>query len=268
MGEGIKIWQHSQMEYQMKLNEVFGANQRVLNIYISAGYPKLESLGTILPALEASGVDIIEIGIPYSDPIADGPTIQRSNSIALENGITVDTIFDQISACPVKTPLILMGYFNTVLQFGVEAFCKRCHDVGVSGVILPDLPLDLYLNRYVPIFKKYALHNICLITPETSEERIRQIDLHSSSFIYAVSSSSTTGKNKSVKDAADYLQRIQSMQLSSPLMVGFNIKTSDDFDFVCDYAAGGIIGSAFLLALEKSKDIKETTHQFIKAIRS
>ena len=167
---------------------------RLLNIYVTAGFPKLNSLEKILPALEKGGADIVEIGMPYSDPLSDGPTIQESSTQAIKNGITTDLIFEQIKHIDSNIPLLLMGYFNTVYQYGVEKFCEKCKDIGISGLIIPDLPIDIYLNNYKKAFESNNISNIFLVTPETSKERIKLIDKLSSSFIYAVSSSSTTGK--------------------------------------------------------------------------
>jgi tryptophan synthase alpha chain len=251
----------------MKIQELFKLpKQNLLNIYFTAGYPELESLPVLLESLAASGVDMVEIGLPYSDPLSDGPVIQNSSSIALKNGINLQLIFDQLAANPTSIPKIMMGYFNTVLQFGVTKFCQMCEQTGVSGIILPDLPIDIYLKKYKATFEKHGLSNIFLITPETSEKRIRYIDQHSTSFIYAVSSSSTTGKKKGIREAENYLDRIGKMDLEHPIMVGFNIATPEDFAFACKYAQGGIIGSAFIKHISSGKDLATDTAAFIKFI--
>ncbi len=251
----------------MTINELFAKPKRqLLNIYFTAGYPEKESMLELLPALEKSGVDMVEIGIPYSDPLSDGPTIQNSNSIALKNGITLDLIFEQLTVSDSRIPKIMMGYFNSVLQYGVEKFCKKCKENKISGIILPDLPLDIYKQHYQSLFEQYGLSNIYLITPQTTEERIRLIDKNSTSFIYAVSTSSTTGSNTGIQGAQNYLQRIQNMNLKSPIMIGFNIKTSHDFQFACRYATGGIIGSAFIKYIANSREISLDTQTFIQSI--
>lgn len=253
----------------MRLQELFKQEQKpLLNIYFSAGFPQIDSLPVLLESLESAGADMVEIGIPYSDPLSDGPTIQHSNSIALENGITLELIFQQLEASSTDIPKIMMGYFNSILQFGVENFCKRCFENGISGVILPDLPLEIYQKRYQAIFEKYHLSFILLITPETSEERIRYIDQHSTSFIYAVSSAGTTGTKKGIQGAEKYLQRIQYMNLKTPVMVGFNISRPEDFQFASKYTSGGIIGSAFIKQIENSENLPQDTQQFINYIKS
>jgi tryptophan synthase alpha chain len=252
----------------MMIQELFKNNkERLLNIYFTAGFPELNSMPDILASLEAAGVDMVEIGMPYSDPLSDGPTIQDSNSIALKNGITTDMIFDQLAECSSTIPKIMMGYFNAVYLYGFEKFCEQCEKNGVSGVILPDLPIDIYLEKYQAIFERYNLSNIFLITPETNAERIRFIDEHSTSFIYAVSSSSTTGKGTGIQSAQPYLEKIKAMNLKTPIMVGFNISTKEDFEFASTYAAGGIIGSAFIKHIKGSENLKKDTTTFIHSVK-
>ena len=251
----------------MTIQDLFSqSKKRLLNIYFTAGFPKIDSLPVILNSLTTAGVDMVEIGIPYSDPLSDGPVIQNSSSIALKNGINLGIIFEQLIASPSPIPKIMMGYFNTVLQFGIQEFCKKCEQSGVSGVILPDLPIDIYLKQYKKTFEQYGLSNIFLITPETSEKRIRYIDQHSSSFIYAVSSSSTTGKKQGIQDAESYLLRISKMELKNPIMVGFNISTATDFAFAGKYARGGIIGSAFIKHIGHGKSLADDAKEFITMI--
>jgi len=253
----------------MRLLELFKHVQKpLLNIYFSAGFPQLDSLPVLLESLESAGADMVEIGIPYSDPLSDGPTIQHSNSTALENGITLEFIFQQLETSSTSIPKIMMGYFNSILRFGVESFCRRCSETGISGIILPDLPLEIYQKKYQKTFKKYGLSFILLITPETSTERIRYIDQHSTSFIYAVSSAGTTGTKKGIQGAEKYLEKIKSMNLKTPVMVGFNISKPEDFKFASKYTRGGIIGSAFIKHIENSNNLSKDTHQFINYIKS
>jgi tryptophan synthase alpha chain len=251
------------------MNELFkNPKEPLLNIYFTAGFPQLNSMPQILEGLETAGVDMVEIGIPYSDPLSDGPTIQDSNSIAIKNGITTELIFDQLAECNSSIPKIMMGYYNAVYLYGVEKFCAQCKKNGVSAVILPDLPIDIYLDKYKPIFNKYGISVIFLITPETTEERIQFIDEHSTSFIYAVSSSSTTGKGTGIKSAQPYLEKLKAMNLNSPIMIGFNISTKEDFDFATTYDSGGIIGSAFIKHIKESKNLKQDTTSFIQSIKN
>lgn len=251
----------------MNIQEVFKQdNGSLLNIYFTAGYPTIDSMPVLLDALSESGVDMVEIGIPYSDPLCDGPTIQNSNAIALKNGISLELIFEQLRTYPTAIPKIMMGYYNSVLQFGMENFCQKCAECGVSGVILPDLPIDLWLEKYKLIFAQYSLSNIFLISPETPEDRIRYIDDHSSSFIYAVSSSGTTGGEQGIQGSEVYLKRISQMQLNHPILVGFNISKATDFEFASRYARGGIIGSAYIKQLANSHNLKQDTKNFISSI--
>ena len=243
-------------------------NKKLLSIYFTAGYPKLEDTVEILQQLENSGVDMVEIGMPFSDPLADGPTIQKSSQAALKNGMTTDLLFRQLKGIrkKVSIPLIIMGYFNPVLQFGVENFCKKCAEVGIDGLILPDLPLAEYEEHYAGIFKKYNLINIFLITPQTSEERIRKIDTASEGFIYMVSSASVTGSSSGFGDEQEsYFKRIEALQLKNPQIVGFGINNSEIFQQATKYAKGAIIGSAFIKVL--SDEGKAGISSFIKSIR-
>ncbi len=237
-----------------KIQNKLSENKRLLSIYFTAGYPKLDDTVEILQELEKSGVDLVEIGLPFSDPLADGPTIQASSQEALKNGMTTDLLFQQLKdvRATVSIPLILMGYFNPVLQFGVENFCKKCAEVGIDGLILPDLPLAEYEEHYAEIFKKYELINIFLITPQTSEERIRQIDSASEGFIYMVSSASVTGSSDGFgEEQENYFERIASMKLNSPLIVGFGISDSKSFQQATKNTNGAIIGSAFIKMLSE-----------------
>lgn len=240
----------------------------LLNIYCTAGYPNLNDLPTIVNALHDAGVDMVEIGIPYSDPIADGETIQQSNKIALENGITIKKIFEQVKACTPEIPKIMMGYFNPVLQYGIERFCKQAKDSGVDALIIPDLPIEIYESRYRAIFEQHGLSNIFLISPHTTEERMRKIDELSDSFIYAVSSSSITGHGQGIASSETYLQGLKELALSRPVLVGFNISSDDDLAMVHQHANGGIIGSAFIRHLQDRKDIAQASQEFVSTITS
>lgn len=259
---------------ERRLGKLFAHKKnQVLNIYCTAGFPQLSSTIPIMQALQANGADIIELGIPYSDPLADGPVIQESGGIALQNGMSIKMLFDQLKTMRsdegvpnITIPVILMGYLNPVLQYGFEKFCKDAAALGVDGFIFPDIPIREYETIYEPVMKKYGLDFIFLVTPETSEERIRKIDELTSGFIYAVSSSSTTGKDKDFSDVEKYLQRLQNMQLKNPVLVGFGIKDRNTFDSACKFANGAIIGSAYIKALQANSDIKQTTKTFLEGI--
>ena len=243
-----------------------------LNVYFTAGYPQLNDTRRVLSALQEAGVDLVEIGMPYSDPVADGETIQQSNQQALENGMTVRLLFEQLDgmrADGITVPVLLMGYVNPVIQFGIEQFCKRCAEVGVDGLILPDMPMDVYLREYKAIFEKYGLLNIFLVTPQTSEARIRQIDSVSEGFIYTVSSASVTGSKNGVSDNMEvYFDRINAMDLRNPRLIGFGIKDRATFDKACRYAHGAIIGSAFIRILQDSKAFEREIKDFIGSIKA
>ncbi len=241
----------------------------ILNVYCTAGYPQLDSTLTVMQALQDNGADIIELGMPYSDPLADGPVIQASGSKALENGMTIEVLFQQLAGFrkSINIPVILMGYMNPVLQYGFENFCKDAKDADIDGLILPDLPEFEFETEYGDIIKKYKLDFIFLVTPETSEERLRKLDALSSGFLYAVSSSATTGSDKDFNAVEKYLERLQTMQLKNPVLVGFGIKDKDTFASACKYANGAIIGSAFIKALSEHNTITESVKQFMGTIR-
>ncbi|MBN2349283.1 MAG: tryptophan synthase subunit alpha [Bacteroidales bacterium] len=241
----------------------------ILSVYFTAGYPKLTDTGILIKTLAKSGVDMIEVGMPFSDPLADGPVIQHSSEIALLNGITMKLYFEQIFQVrsEVDLPLIFMGYLNMVIQFGPENFCAHCKDAGIDGVILPDMPVEIYKKEFRPIFEKYDLYPVFLITPQTSEERIKQLDAASKGFLYIVSSSSTTGiKHKIEHEQIEYFKRIQKIALKNPGIIGFGISNKDTFQQACAYAHGAIIGSAYIKILENSTDIEKDTQRFIEQI--
>jgi tryptophan synthase alpha chain len=243
----------------------------ILSIYFTAGYPNLDSSVGIIRTLSQAGADMIEIGMPFSDPMADGPVIQNSNQVALKNGMNLKLLFKQLSEVrkEVEIPLILMGYLNPVLQFGVENFCAECSRVGIDGLILPDLPPHIYTEEYIAIFNKYCLHNILLISPQTSSERISALDKISKGFIYIVSSSSVTGARKSFNDdQISYFRRVNGMDLKNPCLIGFGISNHETFADAGKYSRGGIIGSGFVKILGKEGNTNENIIQYIKEIKN
>lgn len=253
-----------------RIDQLFETKQqRVLNVYFTAGYPRLNDTLSIMECLEQSGADLIEVGIPFSDPVADGPTIQESNGIALKNGMTLKLLLAQLKEMrkTVSVPVVLMGYINPVVQYGIEAFCKKCAEIGVDGLILPDLPMFEYLNAYKPVFDQHGIYNIFLITPQTSETRIREIDENSNGFIYMVSSASTTGAKASISaDQSDYFARVKGMNLKNPTLIGFGISNAQTFDKACANANGAIIGSAFIKAISQVGEMKSNIETFVKSV--
>lgn len=241
---------------------------RVLNVYCTAGYPELKSTLEVLKSLQSAGADMIEIGMPYSDPLADGPVIQQSSARAIENGMTMKRLFADLKDFrkDVEVPVVLMGYMNPVLQFGFEKFCALAAETGIDGLILPDLPMYEYETEYGAIINKYGLKFIFLVTPETSEERVRKLDELSTGFLYAVSSSSTTGNEKNMNSQVGYFKKLSGMKLKNPILIGFGIKDKATFDAACKYSNGAIIGTAYIRALEKSDSIAATTKEFINGI--
>ncbi|PXW14869.1 tryptophan synthase alpha chain [Chryseobacterium sp. CBTAP 102] len=240
-----------------------------LNIYFTAGIPQLEDTADIIQLIQDSGADMIEIGMPYSDPVADGPVIQKAHELALQNGMTIEKLLSQLKAIKdeIKIPVILMGYINPVLSFGFEKFCAACAESGVSGLILPDLPPIEFEKNYQHILKQYHLNFTFLVTPETSDERMIYLDSLSSGFLYAVSSSSTTGNENAVLKNEDYLSRLASLPLKNPVMIGFGIKSKEDFENVTEKADGGIIGTSFVNILLKDKNWKKSAIDFIHSIK-
>jgi len=242
--------------------------KKLLSIYFTAGYPQLDDTKKIIQDLEKSGVDFIEIGLPFSDPLADGPTIQESSTRALKNGMTTNLLFEQLKDIreSVNIPLIMMGYFNPMLQYGVEKFCKKCRETGIDGLIIPDLPVDVYNEQYKSIFEKYGLINVFLITPQTSDERIRFIDSVSNGFIYMVSSASVTGSTKGFgEETKAYFKRIAAMELVNPQIIGFGISDQKTFQDATKFASGAIIGSAFVKHLTVNGS--GGTSSFVNSIR-
>lgn len=240
-----------------------------LSIYYTAGYPNLDSTLVIAESLEKAGVDFLEIGIPYSDPVADGPVIQESSGVALKNGMSVEVLFNQLADLRkrITIPIFLMGYFNPVLQYGVERFCKKCAEVGVDGVIIPDLPMYEYKELYQDIFQKSKVSNVFIVTPQTAEERIREIDSLSNAFIYLISSSATTGKNLKVsEESSTYFKRMQAMKLKTPIVIGFGISNHETFAHANQYADAAIIGTAFVRLLGE-KNYLERIPAFVKEVK-
>ena len=241
--------------------------KKLLSIYFTAGYPSLGDTPEVIRNLQSAGVDMIEIGLPFSDPLADGPTIQASSTQALDNGMTTDKLFKQLAGIrdEVSIPMLIMGYFNPILQYGIEEFCIKCAETGIDGLIIPDLPVDVFHQKYLPIFEKHGLYNVFLITPQTSDERIKYIDSISKGFIYMVSSASTTGAiNTFDKGQEDYFQRIQRLDLKTPQIVGFGISNNATFQQATKHSDGAIIGSAFVKFLKENSIDK--IPQFVDSI--
>jgi len=251
-----------------RINQTLNQDKKLLSIYFTAGFPQLEDTVPILEQLQEADVDMIELGLPFSDPLADGPTIQESSTQALRNGMTTDKLFTQLEGirARIHVPLIVMGYFNPMMQYGVERFCKRCQEVGIDGLIIPDLPADVYHTQYQSLFQQYGLLNMFLITPQTPDERIRYIDQVSEGFIYMVSSAATTGAQGSFGDTQQhYFQRIADMKLQSKLLVGFGISNAETYQAAVAHSQGAIIGSAFIKHLEANGN--QSVQDFVKTIR-
>lgn len=255
-----------------RIKELFQQKQHnILSVFCTAGFPELDSIVPVLEELQANGVDVVEIGMPFSDPTADGPVIQHSNTIAIQNGMTLKVLFSQLKKIREKIhiPLVLMGYINPAMQYGIDNFLKDAQDCGIDGVIIPDLPIYEYETFYKEKFKQYQIQNIFLVTPQTSEQRIRKIDVLSDAFIYIVSSNAITGGNSSIQyEQENYFQRIKNMQLKNPTLIGFGIKDKSTFDTACNYSNGAIIGTAFINAIDKSTNFKNDIQQFINKIKA
>jgi len=256
-----------------RINQLFAQKKdNILSIYFTAGYPNLNNTEAIIKNLTEAGADLIEIGIPFSDPMADGPTIQQSSQQALDNGMSLKLLFEQIQSIrsQVDTPLILMGYLNPILQYGIKRFCKKCKEVGIDGLIFPDLPMIEYEEEYQPLFAENNLHNIFLITPQTSDQRIRKIDALSSGFIYMVAAAATTGAKQQIAQSQQaYFERINAMNLSNPRLIGFGISNHETYAKACRYANGVIIGSAFIkhIADTQNDELPQHINDFVQKIR-
>ena len=251
-----------------RIDQKFRENKKLLSIYFSAGFPSLEDTVPILKNLQTAGVDMVEIGLPFSDPLADGPTIQASSTQAIRNGMTTEKLFSQLEGIRkhIKIPLVLMGYFNPMMQYGIEKFCSRCETIGIDGIIIPDLPIDVYHENYKALFDKHGLYNMFLITPQTSEARIKYIDKVSNGFIYMVSSASVTGAKSTFGNTqTEYFKRIATLKLKTPTVIGFGISDQETYKIACDQSRGAIIGSAFIEFLKKEGE--EKIGSFIKSIR-
>lgn len=250
-----------------RINSKLSENKKLLSIYFTAGYPTINDTVSIIQELEKNGVDMIEIGLPFSDPLADGPTIQASSTAALNNGMSTDLLFDQLKNIrkTVQIPLLIMGYFNPMFQYGIEAFCKKCNEIGIDGLIIPDLPLKEYQDQYKETFESNNLKNIFLITPQTSNDRIQEIDAVSNSFIYMVSSSSVTGSSGSFGEKeSSYFERIAALNLKNPQIIGFGINSKETFQAAVKHQKGAIIGSAFINFLNTND--KSEVKSFIKQL--
>ena len=254
-----------------RIDQLFQTHKdHVLSIYFCAGTPTLEGTAEVIRTLEQKGVQMIEIGIPFSDPMADGPVIQHAATQALRNGMTLRKLFGQLEQIrtDVRIPLVLMGYLNPIMQYGFENFCRQCQACGIDGVIIPDLPYKDYLESYRPIARQYGIHVIMLITPETSEERVREIDTHTDGFIYMVSSAATTGAQQDFNEQKRaYFKKIEGMHLNNPLMVGFGISNKATFQAACEHASGAIIGSKFVTLLEEEKDPEKAITRLKEALK-
>ncbi|HLT72819.1 MAG TPA: tryptophan synthase subunit alpha [Cyclobacteriaceae bacterium] len=255
-----------------RITQLFSSGRKdLLSVYYTAGYPGLEDTAAIAGWLEAAGVDFIELGIPFSDPVADGPTIQASNKVALDNGMNLHLLIKQVKELrkKVQIPVILMGYLNPVMQYGMEQFCADAVEAGVDGLILPDMPMEEYLNVYRQLFEKHNLSNTFLISPTTSEARIRKIDSVTNGFIYAVAASSTTGARDSFsEDQVKYFSKLQSLGLHNPFMIGFGISNAGTFTTACTYGSGAIVGSAFINVLREARDLEKDIQAFVSSLKN
>lgn len=246
-------------------------NKPLLTLFFTAGYPRKNDTVTIIREAAKSGADIIEVGMPFSDPVAEGKTIQNSSATALRNGINLDLIFEQVAEArkSVALPLILMGYVNPVMQYGIEKFCQKARDAGVDGVILPDLPVEVYVHEYRALFEQYGIYNIMLITPQTTEARVQKLDRHTQGFLYMVSSASVTGNVLNVdQEKANWFEKIRNMQRKNPVQIGFGIHDKASFDKAGEYADGIIIGSAFIRALEQAGSLEDNIRNFVTQFKN
>lgn len=255
-----------------RIDKLFNEKKHgILSVYFTAGYPEYDATAGTIAELASQGVDMVEIGIPFSDPMADGPVIQQSSTVALNNGMTLKKLFGQLEGIRqrVGIPLVMMGYLNPIMQYGIEEFCRSCKETGIDGMIIPDLPFADYIRDFKPVISKYGLHCIMLITPETSDERIKLIDRNTDGFIYMVSTASTTGAKESFDAGTTaYFSRVNAMGLRNPRMIGFGISNKATFDTACEYAAGGIIGSAFVRQIGESADVKDAVRKLIAKVRN
>jgi len=254
-----------------RLENTFRDKTNILNVYLTAGFPSLNDTVKVVQELANNGVNMVEIGMPFSDPLADGPTIQSSSEIAIKNGITLALIFDQIKEIrrTVQIPIILMGYYNQMIQYGVEEFVKKATEVGVDGLIIPDLPLDIYQKKYKSLFEQYDLKVSFLITPQTTEKRILEIANESTAFLYVVSSYAITGSKSVIEEyQTTYFKNIAALNIQTPKLIGFGISNRTSFQKACEYANGAIIGSAFIKAINNSSnDLRQTIKEFVKSIK-
>ena len=252
-----------------RINQLFQQKSKnILSVYFTAGFPKLDDTIPTLQCLQNNGIDLVEIGVPFSDPMADGIVIQNSSHKALQNGMSIRKLFEQLTSvrANIHIPLIMMGYLNPIMQFGFEAFCKECSRVGVDGMIIPDLPMADYLSDYKEIAQRYDLEFIFLITPETSDARIREIDSHTNGFIYMVSSAAVTGTQNSFDNKVDYFNRINAMNLKNPRLIGFGISNKSTIEMVCNYSSGAIVGSAFIKVLDEVQDVEKGVTLLLKKL--
>jgi len=271
VGTNLLNTHHSQLKTQImnRIEKTFKNNKNILNVYLTAGFPNLNNTIEIVQELAKNGVDMVEIGMPFSDPLADGPTIQNSSQVAIKNGITLELIFNQVEEIrkTVNIPIVLMGYYNQVLQYGADAFFEKAKSVGVDGFIIPDLPLDIYEKEHQQKVAGLGLDIIFLITPQTTNDRIKLIDSKTSGFLYVVSSFAITGSKSDIQQSQiDYFKRINSLNLKNPKLIGFGISDKKTFDTACDHAEGAIIGSAFIKAIDESNNIKQSVKEFITTV--
>lgn len=253
-----------------RLENTFRDKKEILNVYLTAGFPKLNDTVELVKELANNGVNMVEIGMPFSDPLADGPTIQNSSEVAIKNGITLDLIFQQVEEIrkTVQIPIVLMGYYNQMLQYGVEEFVKKATEIGVDGLIIPDLPLDIYQEEHKMLFEQYDLKMSFLITPQTTDDRVLEIAKESTAFLYVVSSYAITGGKSDIEDyQTEYFKKIAALNITTPKLIGFGISNAETFEKACQYAEGAIIGSAFIKAIGKSENLKESIKQFISSIK-